>query len=240
MIGASVAVTRNAFCVVILPHFVNMFAHIQCFSPLSCLTFRLGLPTDFLSPSVLHHGRMMYSASLFCKDGAHAVSRACSHRGQFSSVLHTHEGNFFVRQWLAVPRNFVLLEELERGEKGQGVQDVSYGLADTHDMTLSNWNGMIVGPAGVRVLSMHDTFSIATFMGTKQHRRKRATSHTILAPMYTAACETYGHARYRKHRRLEHHDTGGCCGSSFGVVVHKLRAIPLRNSLCPLYPPLRE
>ncbi len=68
-----------------------------------------------------------------------------------------------------MPRNFRLLEELEKGEKGLGagrdsntpcmrykqeintsLEACSYGLADGDDMMMSNWNGTILGPPHVR------------------------------------------------------------------------------------------
>jgi ubiquitin-conjugating enzyme E2 variant len=48
-----------------------------------------------------------------------------------------------------VPRNFKLLEELEKSEKGHGDMSISFGLVDSGDTFLAEWNGGILGPVGV-------------------------------------------------------------------------------------------
>ena len=49
---------------------------------------------------------------------------------------------------IKIPRNFKLLEELERAEKGNTDMTISYGLVDSDDMELRNWQCTILGPIG--------------------------------------------------------------------------------------------
>ena len=52
-----------------------------------------------------------------------------------------------------IPRNFKLLEELEKAEKGLGDMSVSFGLVNSEDIYLSEWNCTILGPPG----SVHES-----------------------------------------------------------------------------------
>lgn len=49
---------------------------------------------------------------------------------------------------IIVPRNFKLLDELEHAEKGKTSMEISFGLADQSDITLTDWQCTILGPMG--------------------------------------------------------------------------------------------
>lgn len=60
---------------------------------------------------------------------------------------------------VVIPRNFVLLEELEKAEKGIGTLGMSIGLVRSDDLTLSDWQCSILGPMNSpvenRIISLH-------------------------------------------------------------------------------------
>jgi hypothetical protein len=64
-----------------------------------------------------------------------------------------------------VPRNFKLLEELEKSEKGHGDMSISFGLVDSGDTFLSDWNGGILGPVGVSLSMKFSIYILALVKG---------------------------------------------------------------------------
>jgi hypothetical protein len=110
-----------------------------------------------------------------------------------------------------VPRNFRLLEELEKGEKGLGAgmrsiyvdcgdytdistEACSYGLDEGDDLLMTNWNGTILGPPHVRTSTRPILRRIGPDMDIERTRESyllRQDPLRLRLPRHPARCDVY-------------------------------------------------
>ena len=124
---------------------------------------------------------------------------------------------------VVVPRNFKLLEELEKSEKGHGEMSISFGLADPGDTFLSDWNGGILGPVGVSIVPCEREGGVVRYgiwqgQGPRRQdsrHRRFASSVMLLRPHHRLISSLF--LLLRPYRLITLID-----GMSFGFIVLRI------------------
>ncbi|WZZ52832.1 hypothetical protein YC2023_052939 [Brassica napus] len=135
---------------------------------------------------------------------------------------------------VVVPRNFRLLEELERGEKGIGDGTVSYGMDDGDDIYMRSWTGTIIAPHNFRPLFLLLVLTeINDFYGQTVHEGRIYQLKLFCDKDYPEKPPTV-----RFHSRINmtcvNHETGVVEPKKFGLLANWQREYTMETILTHL------
>ncbi|AEE78962.1 ubiquitin E2 variant 1D-4 [Arabidopsis thaliana] len=134
---------------------------------------------------------------------------------------------------VVVPRNFRLLEELERGEKGIGDGTVSYGMDDGDDIYMRSWTGTIIGPHNIMPLLLLLVVTEINFMSQTVHEGRIYQLKLFCDKDYPEKPPTV-----RFHSRVNmacvNHETGVVDPKKFGLLANWQREYTMEDILVQL------
>ncbi|XP_061352330.1 ubiquitin-conjugating enzyme E2 variant 1D isoform X1 [Gastrolobium bilobum] len=134
---------------------------------------------------------------------------------------------------VVVPRNFRLLEELERGEKGIGDGTVSYGMDDGDDIYMRSWTGTVIGPHNASCWSYNCVLSLLLFLCQTVHEGRIYQLKLFCDKDYPEKPPSV-----RFHSRINmtcvNHETGVVEPKKFGLLANWQREYTMEDILTQL------